>query len=407
MKRGLYAGLSAAFLRQWLYGSCRMGIFSQLLNSYVEENVEEKREHRAVPGVNVPCVLCVMCRALCVVRRVPCAVCRVPCAVCRIYVLTHVGLSFLLRYKTTHDGQSPPLHLKMGMGMTSGGIGSFVGCPSEVALVRMGADSRLPVDQRRNYKNVVDCVVRMFKEEGIKGPWRGAVVTVQRAMVRQHGENGERVERDAGGCYRGYESHAFMCRVQVWRVGEMNNGLTRICLTRSPHILWSHVSLLLPSPPPPAPASAPVPTLAPGWTPSLCFSLPCRVSPCLLQVMGSFQMGVYSETKERIAATGKLRSDGLPIMFSSAMVASFFANGACMPFDVVKSRIQSMPTPKAGEKPLYAGMIDCAKRSVAEEGPLVLWRGFTPAFIKLAPYTCLSLTFLEALSMQFFGQPAL
>jgi hypothetical protein len=118
-------------------------------------------------------------------------------------------------------------------------------------------------------------------------------------------------------------------------------------------------------------------------------------------------MGVYSETKERIAATGKLRSDGLPIMFSSAMVASFFANGACMPFDVVKSRIQSMPVPKAGEKPLYAGMIDCAKRSVAEEGPLVLWRGFTPAFIKLAPYTCLSLSFLEALSLQFFGQPAL
>ena len=90
------------------------------------------------------------------------------------------------------------MHLKMGMGMTSGGIGSFVGCPSEVALVRMGADSRLPVDQRRNYKNVVDCVVRMFKEEGIQGPWRGAVVTVQRAMVRQQGENGERVGRDGG-----------------------------------------------------------------------------------------------------------------------------------------------------------------------------------------------------------------
>ena len=79
MKRGLYAGLSAAFLRQWLYGSCRMGIFSQLLNSYVEENAEEKREHRAVPGVNVPCVLCVMCRASCAVRRVPCAVCCVLC----------------------------------------------------------------------------------------------------------------------------------------------------------------------------------------------------------------------------------------------------------------------------------------------------------------------------------------
>ena len=28
---GLYAGISAAFLRQWLYGSCRMGIYSYLL----------------------------------------------------------------------------------------------------------------------------------------------------------------------------------------------------------------------------------------------------------------------------------------------------------------------------------------------------------------------------------------
>jgi len=97
VKRGLYAGLSAAFLRQWLYGSCRMGIFSQLLNSYVEENVEEKREHRAVPGVNVPCVLCVMCRALCVVRRVPCAVCRVLYVLCCVLSLTFAFfLSFLV-----------------------------------------------------------------------------------------------------------------------------------------------------------------------------------------------------------------------------------------------------------------------------------------------------------------------
>lgn len=27
--RGLYAGLSAAYLRQWLYGSCRIGLYSQ------------------------------------------------------------------------------------------------------------------------------------------------------------------------------------------------------------------------------------------------------------------------------------------------------------------------------------------------------------------------------------------
>ena len=35
------------------------------------------------------------------------------------------------------------------MGMASGGIGSLVGTPAEVALVRMTADGKLPVEQRR------------------------------------------------------------------------------------------------------------------------------------------------------------------------------------------------------------------------------------------------------------------
>ena len=69
------------------------------------------------------------------------------------------------------------------MGMTSGGIGSFVGTPSELALVRMSNDSKLPEKQRRNYKSVVECVSRIAKEEGITKLWTGARVTVLRAML--------------------------------------------------------------------------------------------------------------------------------------------------------------------------------------------------------------------------------
>ena len=43
----------------------------------------------------------------------------------------------------------------------------------------------------------------------------------------------------------------------------------------------------------------------------------------------------------------------------------------------------------------YSGSIEVARKSVAEEGVLVLWRGFTPAFVKLAPYSIISLTLLE------------
>merc|ERR1712176_579690 len=76
-----------------------------------------------------------------------------------------------------------PLHSKMLMGLTSGGIGSFVGTPSELALVRMSNDSKLPESQRRNYKNIGDCLARIFREEGLTSLWTGARVTVLRAMV--------------------------------------------------------------------------------------------------------------------------------------------------------------------------------------------------------------------------------
>lgn len=53
----------------------------------------------------------------------------------------------------------------------------------EVAVVRMSNDATLPVDERRNYKNVVDTGTRIIKEEGVGAFWRGSAPFVQRAML--------------------------------------------------------------------------------------------------------------------------------------------------------------------------------------------------------------------------------
>lgn len=42
---------------------------------------------------------------------------------------------------------------KIGVGMISGGIGGLCGNPADVVNIRMQADGRLPVAERRNYKN--------------------------------------------------------------------------------------------------------------------------------------------------------------------------------------------------------------------------------------------------------------
>jgi solute carrier family 25 oxoglutarate transporter 11 len=121
---GLYAGVSAAYLRQWMYGSFRIGIYSYLLEQ--TQNQNEK-----------------------------------------------MGL----------EKNDIPFSSKLAMGCCSGGIGSFIGTPSELALVRLSADSKLPPAERRNYANVVDCIVRISKEEGVTNLWRGVTPTVLRATV--------------------------------------------------------------------------------------------------------------------------------------------------------------------------------------------------------------------------------
>ncbi len=65
----------------------------------------------------------------------------------------------------------------------AGFIGSLVGNPADLSLVRMQADARLPVEQRRNYTSVVNAFSRIVKDEGVAALWRGATPTVIRAIV--------------------------------------------------------------------------------------------------------------------------------------------------------------------------------------------------------------------------------
>lgn len=251
LKEGLYAGVSAAYLRQWLYGSCRIGIYSYLLENAQNVNLAN-------------------------------------------------GLS----------KNDIPLTSKMLMGLTSGGIGSFIGTPSELALVRMSNDKKLPLDQRRNYKGVGNCVSRIANEEGLPGLFRGAPVTVLRAML---------------------------------------------------------------------------------------------LSACA--------MGITSEIKMRLSGSGFFGDNGdllggVPLLFVATLVSSFAANTVANPFDVVKSRMQNMAIEADGSSK-YSSMLDCLVQTVSNEGVPSLWKGFLPAFLKLAPYTVISLLLTDKFTKIITGKEAL
>ncbi|CAF1141044.1 unnamed protein product [Adineta steineri] len=100
------------------------------------------------------------------------------------YTTARLGIyQSLFEHFRQADGRPPPFFVNLLLGVTAGGLGSFIGTPAEVALIRMTLDGRLPAAERRNYAHVFDALVRITREEGITKLWRGAIPTSTRAMI--------------------------------------------------------------------------------------------------------------------------------------------------------------------------------------------------------------------------------
>jgi len=65
----------------------------------------------------------------------------------------------------------------------SGFFGALVGNPADVCLIRFQSDTSLAVEERRNYKNAIDALTRIVKDEGISALWRGSQPTILRAVM--------------------------------------------------------------------------------------------------------------------------------------------------------------------------------------------------------------------------------
>lgn len=62
---------------------------------------------------------------------------------------------------------------KFGLAMSAGFIGAVVGSPLDLSLVRFQTDATLPLESRRNYRNVFDALNCIISKEGTLTLWRG------------------------------------------------------------------------------------------------------------------------------------------------------------------------------------------------------------------------------------------
>lgn len=98
-----------------------------------------------------------------------------------------VGTKFVLyeqfkQYAQNDSGQLS-FSARVGCGLLAGVGGAIVGNPFDLAMVRMQSDGKLPEHARRNYKNGVEAITRIIREEGVSTLWRGCEATVARGAI--------------------------------------------------------------------------------------------------------------------------------------------------------------------------------------------------------------------------------
>lgn len=115
-------------------------------------------------------------------------------------------------------------------------------------------------------------------------------------------------------------------------------------------------------------------------------------------VVNAAQLASYSQAKQSLLATSYF-NDNIFCHFVASMISGLVTTTASMPVDIAKTRIQNMKT--INGVPEYKGALDVLGRVIRQEGFFALWKGFTPYYFRLGPHTVLTFIFLEQMNKMY------
>ena len=75
------------------------------------------------------------------------------------------------------------------------------------------------------------------------------------------------------------------------------------------------------------------------------------------------------------------------------------------PFDTIKVKLQSQPTPLPGQLPKYSGAIDAVKQTLAAEGPRGLYKGMGAPLATVAAFNALLFSVRGQMEVLLRSQP--
>lgn len=114
-------------------------------------------------------------------------------------------------------------------------------------------------------------------------------------------------------------------------------------------------------------------------------------SRAILMTVG--QLSFYDQVKQTLLDSGYF-TDNLGTHFLASSTAGAIATTLTQPLDVLKTRMMNA---KPGE---YKSIAHCVMYT-AKLGPLAFYKGYIPAFVRLAPQTIITFIFFEQLRKNF------
>jgi solute carrier family 25 uncoupling protein 8/9 len=105
-------------------------------------------------------------------------------------------------------------------------------------------------------------------------------------------------------------------------------------------------------------------------------------------VINAAELASYDQYKEMVIGHNLMR-EGIPCHVVCATLAGCTAVVFGSPVDVLKTRIMNSPTG------MYSNPVDCAIKTMRNEGPLAFYKGFGPNCVRLASWNVIMFLTLE------------
>jgi dicarboxylate transporter 10 len=103
------------------------------------------------------------------------------------YTITRFGC-YETAKKYMPTDKNAPFYQKVLLAGISGAAGGMMGQPADLVNVRMQNDVKLPFEQRRHYRNALDGLYRIAREEKLSTLFNGGSMAICRAMMMTIGQ---------------------------------------------------------------------------------------------------------------------------------------------------------------------------------------------------------------------------